>query len=97
MNYLVSTGRLPTDRHLSLIPQMEQQVSTNLYKRNVLFLKPEDVTTRNGEVFTPNLMTLSKLRRSEQFKKDVVFSDNMSGNDVRCRLEEVFPELINKR
>ena len=73
---------------------MEQQ---ELHKRNVLFFKPEDVTRRNGEVFTPNNMGMSKLRKSEQFKKEVVFNGGMSESDVRIRLEEVFPVLINKR
>lgn len=68
-----------------------------LYKKNVLLFTYGDVTRRNGEVLTPNLMGMSKLRRrSEQFK-NVMFNDNMSGNDVRRRLEETFPFLVNKR
>ena len=76
---------------------METPDSNSLYKKNVLLFKCEDVTRRNGEVFTPNLMEMSKLRRSEQFKNDIVFALNMSGNDVRRKLEETFPVLVNKR
>lgn len=77
---------------------MEQDVSAGLYKRNVLLLTPEDVTRQNGEVYTPNLGGLSRLRRStEQFKNGVVFGDKMSAEDVKGRLEEAFPGLINKR
>lgn len=72
-------------------------VEPDTYRRkNVYHLKPENVERRDGEVFTGNLMEMSSLRRSEQFK-DVQFSDNMSSMDVRVRLEEVFPELSNTR
>ena len=66
------------------------------WRKNVYHLKPENVERRDGEVFTGNLMQISSLRRSEQFK-NVLFSDNMSSMDVRVRLEEAFPELSNTR
>ena len=65
-------------------------------RKNLYLLKPENVERRNGEVFTGNLMQISSLRRSEQFK-NALFSDNMSAMDVRVRLEEAFPELSNTR
>ena len=64
--------------------------------KNVYLLKPENVTRRHDEVFTGNLMEMSQLRRSEQFK-NVLFSDNMSSMNVRVRLEEAFPDLLNAR
>ena len=63
--------------------------------KNVYLLKPENVTRRHDEVFTGNLMEMAQLRRSEQFK-NVLFSD-MSSMDVRMRLEEAFPDLLNAR
>ena len=72
-------------------------VEPDTYRRkNVYHLKPENVERRDGEVFTGNLMEMSSLRRSEQFK-DVQFSDNMTSMDVKERLEEVFHELSNTR
>ena len=67
--------------------------------RDVLLLTPEDVTRRNGEVYTPDPLALSKLRRAEhaQFKSGVVFTNNISPEDVKRRLEEAFPVLISKR
>ena len=77
--------------------QFENMVEPDTYRRkNVYHLKPENVERRDGEVFTGNLMQISSLRRSEQFK-NVLFSDNMSSMDVRVRLEEAFPELSNTR
>ena len=64
--------------------------------KHVYHMKPENVERRDGEVFTGNLMEMTSLRRSEQFK-NVLFSDNMSSMDVRERLEEAFPELSNTR
>ena len=63
--------------------------------KNVYLLKPENVTRRHDGVFTGNLMEMAQLRRSEQFK-NVLFSD-MSSMDVRMRLEEAFPDLLNAR
>ena len=65
-------------------------------RKNVYLLKPENVTRRHDEVFTGNLMEMAQLRSSEQFK-NVLFSDNMSSMDVRVRLEEAFPDLLNAR
>ena len=76
---------------------MEQQASAGEVKKNVLLLKPGDVTKRGDHVLTPTLNTLSQLRKTEQFKRDVVFSRNMSAVDVRKKLEEAFPALENKR
>ena len=67
------------------------------FRKNVLLFKCEDLTRRNGEVYTPNLMRMANLRKSEQFKKDVVFNDRMSESDVKRTLEEVFPLLRNRR
>lgn len=76
---------------------MEQQTSAGDFKKNVLLLKPGDVTKRDDRVLTPTLNTLSQLRKTEQFKRDVVFSRNMSAVDVRKKLVEAFPALENKR
>ena len=76
---------------------MEQDVSGIVYKRNVLLLTHEDVRRRNGEVYTPNLGDLSRLRRSKQFKNGVVFADKMCAEDVQKKLEEAFPVLKSKR
>ena len=67
------------------------------FKKNVLLLKEADITKRGDHVLTPTLNILSKLRKTEQFKKDVVFSRNMSAVGVREKLVEAFPELENKR
>ena len=70
----------------------------HLNPRNVLLLTPKDVTPgKNGELYTPNLSELSTLRRSEQFKTGVVFTVDMSAENVKRRLEEAFPFLIEKR
>ena len=76
---------------------MEQQASAGDFKKNVLLLKPGDVTKGGDHVLTPTLNILSKLRKTEQFKKDVVFSRNMSAVDVTKKLVEAFPALENKR
>jgi len=67
------------------------------FKKNVLLFKYEDLRRRNGEVYTPHLMGMANLRKSEQFKKGVVFADSMSESDVKRILEEVFPLLRNRR
>lgn len=76
---------------------MEQKASAGDVKKNVLLLKPGDVTKSGHHVLTPTLNTLSQLRKTEQFKRDVVFSRNMSPADVRKKLVEAFPALENKR
>lgn len=76
---------------------MEQQASAGDFKKNVLLLKPGDVTKRGDRVLTPTLNTLSQLRKTEQFMRDVVFSRNMSAIGVRQKLVEACPELENKR
>ena len=76
---------------------MEQQASAGEFKKNVLLLKPGDVTKRGDCVSTPTLITLSQLKKTEQFKRDVVFSRNMSAIGVKKKLVEAFPELENKR
>ena len=60
-------------------------------------MTPEDVTRRNGEAYTPDLVALSALRGSQQFKSGVEFTNNMFPEDVKRRLEEAFPVLISKR
>lgn len=67
------------------------------YARDVLLLRPEDITKHNGEVDTPNLALLPILRRSQQFKDGVVFARSMSAEDVKRKLDKVFPVLISKR
>ena len=86
---------LATPVQLALI--MEQQASAVDFKKNVLLLKPGDVTKRGDRVLTPTLNTLSQLRKTEQFMRDVVFSRNMSAIDVRKKLVEAFPALENIR
>lgn len=76
---------------------MEQQTSAGDFRKNVLLLKPGDVTNSGDHVFTPTLNILSKLRTTEQFERGLVFSRNMSAVDVRKKLVEAFPELENKR
>ena len=78
---------------------MAQTVSraSGLNKRNVLVFKYDDVTRRDNEVFTPNLMEMARLRKSEQFRKDICFYHNMSRDDIRKTLEEAIPILKNKR
>ena len=76
---------------------MAQSVSPDSYNRNVLLFKYDDVVRRNGEVYTPHNMRMSELRRSEQFKRGVVFTKDMTESDVRNKLEELFPILRGKR
>ena len=75
----------------------ERQFPTGYFPKNVTLLKCEDINIINGEVHTPLLMELARIKRSaNQFKNDVLFTQDMSANDVRRTLEEAFPVLINK-
>lgn len=76
---------------------MEQQVPTLVYTKNVLLFKDKDVTRSNGEVFIPNLMELSQLRKTDQFKRGIPFHKDMSHIDVGDTLERLFPALRKKR
>lgn len=76
---------------------MEQPNSTDLYSKNVLLFKYEDVRRESNEVYTPINIEMNKLRKTEQFKRAVEFSKRMSETDVRNKLEGVFPILRNKR
>jgi len=76
---------------------MEQAVCSSQYTRNVYVFKYDDVTRRNNDLFTPNLMEMARLRKTEQFRKDICFNVNMSGDDIRKTLEEAFLVLKNKR
>lgn len=74
---------------------MEQPNCT--YSKNVLLFKYEDLRRESSEVYTPILIRMSELRKSEQFKRAVEFNEGMSETDVKNKLEEVFPILRNKR
>lgn len=76
---------------------VEEQVPSSSYRTNVLLFKDEDVTRSNGEMYTPNLMELSTLRRTDQFKKRVCFRKDMSDIEVSKELKKVFPVLKNRR
>ena len=77
---------------------MAQQAPILVFTTNVLLLKDEDVKRNShDEVFTPNYMGLNKLRKTDQFRRDVIFHKNMSDIAVGNRLKEVFPILRNKR
>ena len=74
-----------------------QQSTSQVFRKNVYLLKPNDLSFGpNNEVFTPNWGELADLRtKSEQFKRDVEFGENMSDHDVRRQLEMAFPALRN--
>lgn len=75
----------------------EQQVPSSSYTTNVLLFKDEDVRRRNGEMYTPNLMGLSALRRTDQFRTEVCFRKDMSDIEISNELKKVFPDLTNRR
>lgn len=70
---------------------------TDSFTKNVTVLKREDVKLRNGEVFTPNNIEMSTIKRAGQFKSSVQFFRSMKTDDVERRLKESFPILVNKR
>lgn len=75
-----------------------QDFQTDSFKKNVTVLKRQDVTfLQNGEILTPNLMEMSKIKKAGQFKSSVEFCRSMTTDDVERRLKESFPFLVNKR
>ncbi len=77
---------------------MPRPTSDNIQK-NVLVLTHNDVTRRDGGVFTSTHMNLSKLRKpgSSQFKTKVKFTTGMTDDDIKNTLEGIFPMLKGKR
>ena len=68
------------------------------FTKNVRMLKREDVVIlQNGDVLTPNHMEMAKLKKAGQFKTNVEFFRNMTECDVKHKIEESFPMLVNKR
>ena len=70
----------------------------NSNNRSVVVLKTSDVIIRGNDVFMPNVIDMSKVKKPErgQFKK-VEITKEMTERDVTEKLLEAFPYLRNQR
>ena len=87
---------LSTEARLS---KMIQSISGSKQGKSVLVLLSTDVRERDGEVYLPTLSEQSALRKEEkgQFNKNVLFTWNMTEEDVKKEILSHFTYLKDQR
>lgn len=79
--------------------KMIQSISGSKQGKNVVVLLSSDVEEINGEVYLPTLSEQTALRKGEkgQFEKNVLFTWNMTEEDVKKEIIARFTYLKNQR
>lgn len=79
--------------------KMIQSISGSKQGKNVVVLLSTDVREINGEVRLPTLSEQTALRNEEkgQFEKNVLFTWNMTEEDVKKEIISRFTYLKNQR
>lgn len=79
--------------------KMIQSISGSKQGKNVVVLLSTDVQEINGEVRLPTLSEQTALRNEEkgQFEKNVLFTWNMTEEDVKKEIISRFTYLKNQR
>ena len=79
--------------------KMIQSISGSKQGKNVVVLLSTDVREINGEVHLPTLSEQTALRNKEkgQFEKNVLFTWNMTEEDVKKEIISRFTYLKNQR
>ena len=87
---------LSTEASLS---KMIQSISGSKQGKSVLVLLSTDVRERDGEVYLPTRSEQSALRNEEkgQFNKNVLFTWNMTEEDVKKEILSHFTYLKDQR
>ena len=79
--------------------KMIQSISGSRQGKNVVVLLSTDVLESNGEVYLPTLSEQTALRKDDkrQFHKNVLFTWNMTEEDVKKEIISHFTYLKNQR